>query len=154
MTRLIDEIKDLGPEVYNAIFENEEYGIVDKVDSKEDFNEKDSYYVVKYTQNWNGEWITEVRRIIQEDGDFMIVQIFKEGSNGQVLKYNIEQQKWIQMKENDLMLALFKALIAETVWDLIEYHKTVQVNLPDVYQNDINKFIQGYRNYLKDKEIK
>lgn len=154
MTRLIDEIKDLGPEVYNAIFENEEYGIVDKVDSKEDFNEKDSYYVVKYTQNWNGEWITEVRRIIQEDGDFMIVQIFKEGSNGQVLKYNIEQQKWIQMKGNDLMLALFKALIAETVWDLIEYHKTVQVNLPDVYQNDINKFIQGYRNYLKDKEIK
>ena len=154
MTRLLGEIKDLGSEVYSAIFENEEYGIVAKVDKEEDFNEKGSYYVVKYTQNWNGELITEVNRIIQEDGDHIVVPIFKGGKNGTVMKYNIEQQKWITMKYNDVMLALFKALIAETAWDLVEYHKTVQVNLPDMYQRDINEFIQGYKSYLKDKEIK
>lgn len=154
MTRLLDEIKGTGPEIYGAIFENEEYGIVAKVDKEEDFNEKDSYYVVKYTQNWNGEWITEVNRIIQEDGDYIVVPIFKEGKNGTVLKYNIEQQKWITMKNTDVMLALFQTLIAETAWDLVEYHKTVQVNLPDPYQHNINEFIQGYKSYLKDKEIK
>lgn len=154
MEDLINSVKKY-PELWTATFEDENYGFVGDYDKEPDFNEKESYYVMQFEQDWSGNSTVQVNRRLFEGGDDITIPIFRLNNElNKVYKYHIEQKKWIQMKDNDPMMISFHTLYGIAVNDILEYHKMTQINMYDIYHTNVATFISEYKEYLKDKEIK